>query len=130
MGYETIVNLLLDTDKADANAEDKDGRTPLLYAAGSGCETIVNRLLNTGKAEINIKDKNGRTPLSYAAENSHKAVVNLLLDTGKAEIDAKDREALSMHSSRNTGFGNYQPFDFADLDAAFLKTESSKLKVD
>lgn len=82
-GHETVVKLLLETDKADVDARDRDGRTPQLWAARNGHEAVVKLLLETGKADVDAWDRSGRTPLSWAAKYGHEAVVKLLLETGK-----------------------------------------------
>ncbi|KAJ5160851.1 Pfs NACHT and Ankyrin domain protein [Penicillium canariense] len=91
-GREATGKLLLDTGKADINAKDNDGQTPLLYAAASGHEAMVKLLLARDGADVNAKDSSGRTPLIWAAANGREAVAKLLLDTGKADIDAKDND--------------------------------------
>jgi ankyrin repeat domain-containing protein 50 len=79
-GHQTVVELLLETGKAEADSKDsKYGRTPLSCAAENGREVVVKLLHETGKAEVDSKDsESGRTPLSYAAMNGREAVVKLL----------------------------------------------------
>ncbi|KAF2685037.1 hypothetical protein K458DRAFT_430639 [Lentithecium fluviatile CBS 122367] len=90
LGRETIVKLLLSTDKVDVDAKDNNGRTPLSWAAEGGHDAVVKLLLDTGKVDVDAKDHNGRqTPLWRAAGNGHEAVVKLLLDTGKIDVDAE-----------------------------------------
>ena len=62
-----VVKLLLNT-KANVEAEDKDGGTPLSCAAKNGHVDVVKLLLNA-KANVEAEDKDGGTPLSCAAEN-------------------------------------------------------------
>jgi ankyrin repeat protein len=57
--------------------KDKDGRTPLWWAAGKGHEAVVKLLLES-KADVSSKDKFGQTPLREAAQNRCEAVVQLL----------------------------------------------------
>lgn len=47
---------------ADVNLADKDGRTPLMFAARDGDLPAVQALLSKG-ANINATDNNGMTPL-------------------------------------------------------------------
>jgi ankyrin repeat protein len=69
---------LLEIGKVKVDLKDKDGRTPLLWAAGYGHEAIVKLLLEIGKAEANLKDNDGRTPLFWATKGGHEAVIKLL----------------------------------------------------
>ena len=89
-GHESIVKLLLDAGKVDADVQDNGGRTPLSWAAETGNEGIVKLLLNTGKADADAQDKGGITPLSWAAEKGHESIVKLLLNTGKVDADVQD----------------------------------------
>lgn len=70
--------LLLDTGKAEINSKDRNGQTPLLWAARSGQEAVVKMLFDTGEVNIDSKNRNGRKPLWWAAENGQEAVVKML----------------------------------------------------
>ena len=79
IGDAIFVKQLLETGKADVDAKDRYGRTPLSWAAENGHEAVVKLLLETGKVDVDLKDMYGNwTPLSRAAVNGHKAVVKLL----------------------------------------------------
>eukprot|EP00061_Rhincodon_typus_P010624 g35070.t1 len=65
---EDIVVILLDEMKADVNAFDNLGKTPLIHALESGNWEIVEILLKRG-ADVNARDKNQNTPLSIALTN-------------------------------------------------------------
>jgi hypothetical protein len=88
-GHNTVVKQLLESGKADVDLKDKDGRTPLSYAAENGHEAVVKLLLDTEQLEAD--SGYDRTPLSYAAENGNESVFKLLLVTGKADVDSKDK---------------------------------------
>jgi len=83
-----VVQLLLETGKADMNSKDYDSRTLLLWAAEKGHEAVVKLLLERG-AQIESMDVDRRTPLSWAAEKGHETVVKLLLERG-AQIESRD----------------------------------------
>ena len=51
--------------KADPNAPDKDGATPLHYAASNRSPDVAQRLLDAG-ADPNTADREGRTPIDVA----------------------------------------------------------------
>lgn len=61
-----------------ANLVDRDGRTPLMYAASSGSLDAVRALLCVG-ARVNEQDATGKTALAMAAANGDSDVVDLLL---------------------------------------------------
>ena len=86
---------LLDV-KANFEAEDEYGQTPLSWAAQNGHTEVVKLLLDV-KANIKAEDKSGQTPLSLAAQNGHTEVVKLLLDV-KANFEAEDKNMGGRHS--------------------------------
>ncbi|RYO96491.1 hypothetical protein DL765_011580 [Monosporascus sp. GIB2] len=90
-GLTKLLLFLLDAGNVDVDAKDKNGRTPLSWAAENGYEAVLKMLLDTGKVDVDAKDENDRTPLSLAAMRGHEAVVKMLLDTGKVDVDAKDK---------------------------------------
>ena len=85
-GYEEEIKLLL-ANHADANSQDRSGRTVLSYAAEASNTDIAAALLDA-KADPNLKDQNGQTPLFYAVQG-HKEMVELLLAKG-ANPNARD----------------------------------------
>ncbi len=66
---------------ADVNCKDKNGLTPLIWAAIQGHEEVVRRLLERG-GDLEAKNSNGDTALMWASVMGHKGVVELLLDHG------------------------------------------------
>jgi len=88
-GYTDIVKYLL-TTKADVNARNSYGGTPLHLAAmvkGQHSE-IVEMLLSHG-ADVNAPDAHGLTPLHYAALVDNQDAVKSLSDHG-AKVNARD----------------------------------------
>ena len=71
--------------KADVNAKNAEGTTPLMLAFENNL-SLVDRLLNAG-ADVNVHGTNGKTPLMYAAK-MNLALVNKLLSMG-ADVNAK-----------------------------------------
>jgi len=82
-GYRATVDVLL-AAKANVNAKNRFGDTPLMIAALNGQLDIVRRLRMRG-GEL---DPRGWTPLIYAATGGHDDVVGYLLDQG-ANINAQ-----------------------------------------
>ena len=82
---------------AKLEAKDRNGRTPLAWAAMQGYSAgldvrdgVVKLLLQAG-ADVNTRDALGRTPLHYAAEQGYDQIVSALL-AGGAKTDVKDSQ--------------------------------------
>ena len=88
-GSKEIIEALLDA-KAEVNARDDDGHTPLHCAAATGKIEIVQLLL-THQADVNATDSYGSKPLHYAAEKGSKDIVELLLNN-KADVNAANND--------------------------------------
>ena len=76
---------------ANVNVRDKQGKTPLMWAAVSGNVEGIKELLLFG-AQVNVVDKHGKSALMYAAEAKEhsKEISTLLRDAG-----AIDKAALN-----------------------------------
>ncbi|HXE75191.1 MAG TPA: ankyrin repeat domain-containing protein [Candidatus Xenobia bacterium] len=75
---------LLKADPSLVHARDKEGSTPLHWAAWRGQVEAVRLLLEAG-AEVNARNQNthwGTTPLHAAAHGNQAAVAQLLLEYG------------------------------------------------
>ncbi|KAF3179225.1 hypothetical protein TWF788_007036 [Orbilia oligospora] len=75
-------------ERADIDAIDMSGRTPLFYAVWNRHIPIVELLLNAG-ARVDIEDDVGGTPLSYAICSGNDDMAKLLLKKG-AQADSKE----------------------------------------
>ena len=82
-GQVDITRLLLQ-HKADDNAQDLDGKTPLHKASENGNVGQVNvaRLLLEHGADVNARDNYGNTPLHYASDGGYHEAVRLLVKHG------------------------------------------------
>ncbi len=74
---------------ADPNVRDKQGMTPLHYAAYRGDAACAKALLKGG-ADPNAKDSIGMTPLHDAAYAGHAGFVKVLLNGGAA-VSPRDK---------------------------------------
>lgn len=68
-----VVNVLI-IKGADVNAQDKDNRTPLHFAAQNNNKEIVDALIKAG-ADVNIKDEDGKTPLDLTTNEEIKTLL-------------------------------------------------------
>lgn len=67
---------------ADVNAPDGEGRTPMLWAAGSGALDIVNLIAQRNNAAVNQTSRVGRAPLHDAMEYGRPDIVRRLVRLG------------------------------------------------
>ena len=74
--------------RADPNARNDNGWTPLHQASDYGDAELLGALLSPG-ADINARDNKGITPLHLAHFRGHKEVVAALLTEG-ADSQATD----------------------------------------
>ncbi|KAL8301167.1 hypothetical protein RB593_000127 [Gaeumannomyces tritici] len=91
LGYDSIVQSLLDTGHPDLNVKDEAGRTLAANAAAEGHARFLQMLLYSGKVRADSIDQIGASPLSWAARNGHQAVVQLLLNSGNVDVNRKDK---------------------------------------
>ncbi len=87
---ENIVEFLL-SKGVDANDTDKQGYTPLHYAAWRGRSEVASLLFDKG-ANVNAADTStaGKKPIHVAAENNSKSVIEFLLSKG-VNVDEADK---------------------------------------
>jgi hypothetical protein len=88
--------------KADVNARDREGRTPLMVLGEKATAELVMDLLNAG-AKVNVRDNDGDTPLIEAAGVDNLDLLRTLIDAG-AKVDAHNNEgktALMIAASSN-----------------------------
>ena len=98
----------------DPNARDKDGTTPLMYAAGYNQNPqVITTLLKAG-ADINARDRyNNMTPLMYAAWfNQNPEQITTLLAAG---ADAKAKSSVGKTA-----------FDFAQYNLKLIGTDACR----
>lgn len=84
-----LVQLGLPDKSLVANSVNKEGWTPLHFAAYSGHADILETLIRKLDANVNAQNKLGQTPLHLACKKSHKKVIERLL-LAKANTEIKD----------------------------------------
>jgi ankyrin repeat protein len=84
--------------RADINAKDYSGVTPLHLASKQGHLVVVKQFVGLG-AEINAMDKDGQTPLHLSCSNGHLAVVKELLEGGAGFRLANNLGKLPIHQA-------------------------------
>ena len=66
---------------ADADARDKNGWTPLMYAANKGFALLVDSLIDAG-ADLDVRAADGATPLFMAVLQGHEHIASALVRAG------------------------------------------------
>lgn len=110
-GFHGIASLLL-AKGARVDAQDREGRTPMLAAASNpnfkSMETAS--LLADHGANLNAKDGIGRTPLLWAATNRNYDLAKTLLEKGANVSAVNNRSRTAVHltvdSSNSRGGGD------------------------
>ena len=89
-GRDEMIPILL-AGKADSQARNQDGETPLHVASARGHEAFVRALLeNDSSANVNALTSIGWTALHYAVKSNQKAAALVLVEKG---IDASAVDA-------------------------------------
>jgi hypothetical protein len=86
--YEHCVSVLIGACKASMTAVDKQGRTPLHYAAMYGTASMVEMFLRLG-CDVKHACCNGKTPADYARE-LHRSNVADILSKNRMDIVPED----------------------------------------
>ncbi|XP_040910270.1 KN motif and ankyrin repeat domain-containing protein 4-like [Toxotes jaculatrix] len=82
-GRVVMVRLLLSCG-ADANIQDSQGTTALMFASERGHTHIARLLLERSQCDLTLTDKRGQTALSIAMQGSHTDTAALLQAHAKA----------------------------------------------
>uniref|UniRef100_A0A1I8HHF1 ANK_REP_REGION domain-containing protein n=1 Tax=Macrostomum lignano TaxID=282301 RepID=A0A1I8HHF1_9PLAT len=91
-GHTDLLNLFLQ-HKADVNAQDEDGDTPLITAVINGKNAFVRALLDQcgDKLNLDLRNKAGKTAIQIAFKAGNEEVVTLLADKN-ARFDCDDEK--------------------------------------
>ncbi|XP_029380824.1 KN motif and ankyrin repeat domain-containing protein 4-like [Echeneis naucrates] len=82
-GRVVMVRLLLSCG-VDANVQDSEGTTALMFASERGHTHIARLLLERSQCDLTVTDKRGQTALSVAMQGSHTDTAALLQAHAKA----------------------------------------------
>ena len=80
--------------RANVNAANKYGMTPLLYAIKGGHNDIARALLSRNDTDINKANNNNQTPLFYAAYTGNTSITKDLLELG-ADYNKADKKGIT-----------------------------------
>jgi ankyrin repeat protein len=119
-GGECDMKLQLEPSSISANLKDKDGRSPLAWAAINDHKAVVKLLLEADKMDADSRDNMGRSPLAWAALEGHATVVKLLLAAKEMDPDSKDkygRTPLSWAAERGHETSVKQLLERSEVDA-------------
>ena len=85
---ESIENMIL-RGNLNVKGRDKDGKTPLMYAAEFNQDPKVIEVLIKNGADVNTRNQEGMTALMYAvSDNNNSEIVRTLIKYG-AEVNAR-----------------------------------------
>jgi len=91
-GHRGVAQLLL-AKKAEVDARDGFGGTPLHVAAVNGNRDVAELLL-AGKADVNATTNRGPAPLSLALDKDHEEVAELLRLHGGEEARSEPTDSV------------------------------------
>ena len=94
-GNTSIVLLLL-AKGANPNSQDRQGRTPLMWAAKKGRPEETKLLLAASQIMPNRSDRFGLSPLAQAVKCGNDVIVRLLLAHPDVDINTPDRDMMMM----------------------------------
>ncbi|XP_062612068.1 ankyrin repeat domain-containing protein 33B-like [Saccostrea cucullata] len=119
-GMLPIVQLLSEVPEVDVNLSDKEGNSPLIFAAQAGYREIVRVLLHEfRKIRVDHKNKAGFTALMKAALQGRTSCAKLLLYAGaNPKLRDHGRQLCAEEWARFTG-----RHECADEIAKFTKTK-------
>ncbi|THV44340.1 hypothetical protein BGAL_0668g00040 [Botrytis galanthina] len=86
---------------ADFDAKDKEGRSPLYYAAYYGNLKVIQLLIER-KAQLDSTDKNSETALIAACRKHYEAIIRVLVDAG-ADVKIKSLFGTALHFISSIG---------------------------
>ena len=102
-GESSIKVLTILLDKADVNAPNSSGTTPLLLAVQKQDEQIVELLLNHSNIEVDKPDLLSHTPLHFASAGHSTEIITMLLDKGADLFNKTNKGSKPIHIACQKG---------------------------
>ncbi|XP_029642746.1 uncharacterized protein LOC115217241 [Octopus sinensis] len=124
-GFSTIVEMLAEVPEVEVNIPDKEGNTPLIFAAQAGQEECVRILLHEyKKIRVDHVNKAGFSALMKAAIQGRTKCAKLLLFAGSSpKLRDYGRKLCAEEWARFTG-----RYDCAEAIAKFTKAKRFVLR--
>ena len=94
-GYLEVIKTLSTQYGIDPLSADKNGNTPLHYAAWGGREDVVELLITKYKCQVLVQNCNNQTPLHMACSTGQTNVVGMLALASKHDV------TLDIHDKNN-----------------------------
>lgn len=125
-----LIALLVDNG-AEVTLKNKNGNTPLHFAARIGYADIIEFLLEKG-ADINARNNKGNTPVQISTSNGKYVAFQSLVKNG-ANLDLKNQKGLTIYHMAATSPSGYGMFQFLktekpDINFQVQLNEKSKKK--
>jgi ankyrin repeat protein len=98
-GHRRVAELLIEKG-ADVHARNKDGRTPLMLAAGRGQARTVKLLIAYG-ADVRAEGNDGKSALDWAQAGKHEKTANLIKSAAK-ELEQEKKQAAQPDSVKQS----------------------------
>ena len=109
-GHTSIVRLLL-AKGANPNSQDRQGRTPLMWAAKKERSEETKLLLAASQIMPNRSDRFGLSPLAEAVERGNDVIVRLLLAHPDVDMDTPDHHRMTpLHRAKRHGYRDMMIF--------------------
>ncbi|KAK0459918.1 hypothetical protein IW261DRAFT_1614918 [Armillaria novae-zelandiae] len=96
-GLSEIMELFLEQQDDDPNAQGRNGRTALHAAVEESQHGSIDLLLKSGRVDVNRKDSGGRTALSIAASLGSIQSIKMLADHTGIDVLVKDNNGKSAY---------------------------------
>jgi hypothetical protein len=114
---------------ADPNERTRNGRTPIMSAAGQGYLDIVKTLIEVG-ADVNAKDNDGDNALHDTARYGRADVAKLLIESGANVNEANNAGDTALIIAARRGFAGYVKTLLASGADANVRDSKGKTALD